>query len=322
MFSITPRLAMLTAVFAFSSLNLASSVYAQTDAKTNKAQAVAASKVKGLLYEVQIPAATAKGADKKKPTKFYLFGSIHIARADFYPMSPAVLRAYKQADAVAVEADVSNTETSSEIVEKLSYVSPNKLESHLSPATWESLKSMAGANTEQFQRFKPVMVAMGLTISVGQQMGFEPSQGIDLHFILQSRKDKKELLELEGVSLQANVLGDLSDAEGDALLAAALDSVRKGDAPKELNRIADSWKQADANALGQILREAGNRDAGSQALMKRLMDDRNAPIVEKIAKFAADGKKLFVVLGAGHLAGENSVLSLMQQQGWQVKQIR
>lgn len=322
MFSLTPRLAMLTAVFAFSSLNLASSANAQTDAKISKTKSVAPSKVKGLLYEIEIPATAAKEGDKKRASKVYLFGSIHVARADFYPMSPAVLKAYKQADTVVVEADVSNTETSSEIVEKLSYASPDKLEKHLSPATWESLKSMTGPNIEQFQRFKPVMVAMGLTISIGQQLGFEPAQGIDLHFILQSRKDKKQLVELEGVSFQGNVLGDLSDAEGDALLAAALDSVRKGEAPKELNRIAETWTQGDAAALGQILRDAGNRDAGSQALMKRLMDDRNASMIEKIAKLAAEGKKLFVVLGAGHLAGDNSILHLMQKQAWQVKQIR
>lgn len=317
-----PRTAILAISLSFSSLLMVGNASAQADVKANKASAVAPSKVKGLLYEIQMPAAAAKANGKKKNNKFYMFGSIHIAKADFYPMSPAVLKAYKEADTVAIEADVSNTETSSEIVGKLSYAAPDKLETHLSPATWESLKSMAGANIEQFQRYKPVMVAMGLTISVGQQIGYEPSQGIDLHFIIQSRQDKKELVELEGVTFQGNVLGDLSDAEGDAILASALDSVRKGEAQKELNRIADSWKRADAATLRQILREAGNRDVGSQALMKRLMDDRNVPIAEKIAKLVADGKKLFVVLGAGHLAGENNILKLMQDQGWQVKQIR
>ena len=105
-------------------------------------------------------------------------------------------------------------------------------------------------------------------------------------------------------------------------MASTLETVRKGEAQKELNRIADTWKQADAVALGKILREAGNRDAGSQMLMKRLMDDRNQVILDKITKMAAEGKKLFVVLGAGHLAGENSILELMQKQAWQVKQIR
>lgn len=320
LFKLKQHTALLAVALSFSSLLMVGNASAQVDLKANKVNAVAPSKVKGLLYEIQLPAA--KANSKKKNNKFYMFGSIHIAKADFYPMSPAVLKAYKESDTVAVEADVSNTETSSEIVGKLSYAAPDKLETHLSPATWELLKSMAGANIEQFQRYKPVMVAMGLTISVGQQIGYEPSQGIDLHFIIQSRQDKKALVELEGVPFQGNVLGDLNDAEGDAILASALDSVRKGEAQKELNRIADSWKRADAGTLGQILREAGNRDVGSQALMKRLMDDRNAPIAEKIAKLIADGKKLFVVLGAGHLAGENNILKLMQDQGWQVKQIR
>ncbi len=307
-------------IFAAGSLILAPSQAAPVETTVNKISAP--SKVKGLLYEIQIPIAPTKPGEKKKITKAHLFASIHIAKADFYPLSAPVLRAYKESNTVVVEADVSNTDNSSEIVEKLSYVAPDKLESHLTPATWEILTSMTGRNVEQFQRFKPVMVAMGLTINVGQQLGFEPAQGLDLHFINLSRKDKKELVELEGVSYQSSVLAELSDAEGDALLASTLETVRKGEAQKELNRIADTWKQADAVALGKILREAGNRDAGSQMLMKRLMDDRNQVILDKITKMAAEGKKLFVVLGAGHLAGENSILELMQKQAWQVKQIR
>lgn len=322
MTSFTARCVLLAAVFAIGSVSVTPTVLAQTANKASKENPVAPSKVKGLLYEIQLPSTALHSMDKKKVTKVYLFGSIHIAKADFYPMSAAVVNAYKAADTVVVEADVSNTETSSEIVEKLSYSAPDKLEAHLTPATWDLLTSVAGANSQQFQRFKPVMVAMGLTISVGQQLGFEPAQGIDLHFIQRSRKDKKELFELEGVGFQGSVLAELTDAEGDALLASALEGFRKGEAQKELNHIADSWKQADALALSKILRDAGNRDAGSQALMKRLMDDRNSLIADKLGKLVAEGKKLFIVLGAGHLAGENNILELMQKQGWKVKQIR
>ena len=34
------------------------------------------------------------------------------------------------------------------------------------------------------------------------------------------------------------------------------------------------------------------------------------------------GKKLFIVVSAGHFAGEQNLITLLQQQGLQVQQIR
>ena len=57
-------------------------------------------------------------------------------------------------------------------------------------------------------------------------------------------------------------------------------------------------------------------------MMKMLMDDRNEGMVTKINSMMTSGKKLFVVVGAGHLAGEKSVVDLLKKQGLEVKQIR
>ena len=58
------------------------------------------------------------------------------------------------------------------------------------------------------------MVAMGLTISVAQQLGYEPRTR-DLRLILSSikrEKDKRPFTELEDLGFQTDVLAALSDA--------------------------------------------------------------------------------------------------------------
>lgn len=276
---------------------------------------------KPILFEIQAPVPSDQ-TPSKKSIKAYLFATIHVAKADFYPLPLSVRKAYKAADTVVVEADVSNTENSSEIVEKLSYTAPDKLENHLTPSTWQTLAQMTGAASAQFQRYTPVMVAMGLTISVAQQLGYEQNQGLDLHFIQQARKDKKNVIELEGASFQTDVLAALSDAEGDAMLASTLETFRKGEVKAELARMVDAWKSGDLEKLSKIMREAGQRDAGSQKLMKALMDDRNPIMVDKIMKMMREEKKLFVVLGAGHFAGEASILEILRQRGFSVKAVQ
>ncbi|MFZ6799080.1 TraB/GumN family protein [Undibacterium sp. Di24W] len=284
------------------------------------------SKVKGLLYEVRLmnqdDATIEKTNNKAKPPIAYLFASVHIAKKDFHPMSVPVQKAYAQADTIMVEADSNSDSAVQAIASKLSYSAPDKLEKHVSQAVWGTLKAMAGKSVDQFQSYTPVMVAMGLSVEVSMQLGFDPTQSIDLHFINAAKKDNKALIELDGLEFQADVLGSLNDDEGNALLANTLDSFRKGELKSQLQSMNQAWLKADANGIEKILLEAGNRDEGSKKIMNSLMDDRNEGIANKIRELMQQGKKAFIVLNAGHMAGERSIIAQLKQQGLQVKQIR
>jgi uncharacterized protein YbaP (TraB family) len=245
-----------------------------------------------------------------------------MAKADFYPMSPKVEAAYAQADTVAVEADVSDLSATQAVMPKFTYVAPDKLQNHLKANTWANFQAMFGPASEQMQGFKPFVVSSAVAVQVGMQMGFDPSKGIDLHFIQRAKTDKKQVVELEGMEFQANMMSTLSDEEGDSMIASLLETMKSGEMMKELNQIVSSWRAADAPAIAKLFNDAANKDAGSRKMMKMLMDDRNEGMVKKINDMMQGGKKLFVVVGAGHLAGEQSIIDLMQKQGLSVKQIR
>lgn len=286
---------------------------AETDVKNNAANTTQATEAatRGLLFEI-------KSGDKTA----YLFGSIHIAKPDFYPMSPKVEAAYKAADTVMVEADTTDVQAMQAMLPKLMYAAPDKLQNHLTPATWTEFQSLFGPAAEQLQNLKPFLVLSAITIQVAAQLGYSPEQGIDLHFIKRSKEDKKTLLELESLTFQANIMGNLSDEEGNSLIASLVDSIKKREIVSELNSLVDAWKAADAEAIAKLFIESGNKDAGSKRITKLLLDDRNEGMANKINQTMTSGKKLFVVVGAGHLAGEKSVIDLLKKQGLEVKQIR
>lgn len=266
---------------------------------------------KGLLFEV-----------KSGQNVAYLFGSIHIAKADYYPMSKKVEDAYNGADTVAVEADTSDPSSMQALMPKLSYAAPDKLQNHLKPETWSSIQAVFGPAAEQMQGFKPFVLSSAVSLQVGMQMGFDPSQGIDLHYINRTKKDKKSLIELEGAEYQINLVSSLNDQEGDAMIASLLSSMKTGELPQELTKISNAWKAGDAETIAQLFAEAAKKDEGSRKMMKLLMDDRNVLMAKKVSDLMASGKKLFVVVGAGHLAGEKSVVELLQKQGMTVTRIR
>lgn len=286
--------------------------YAQvTNDKPAQTKAPSAEATRGLLFEIKSGSKTA-----------YLFGSIHIAKADFYPMSPKVEAAYMQADTVAVEADTSDPAATQAMMPKLMYTAPDKLEKHLSAATWNDFKAVFGPGAEQMQALKPFMISSAIAMQIGMQLGFDPMQGIDMHFIKRAKADKKTLVELESLGFQADIVSNLTDEESDALIASLIDSIKKREMASELQKIVDAWKAADTEAVAKLFVDSANKNPGSKRLMKMLMDDRNEGMVSKINQMMKEGKKLFVVVGAGHLAGEKSVVDLLKKQGLEVQQIR
>ncbi|MBC3873142.1 TraB/GumN family protein [Undibacterium flavidum] len=292
--------------------------------KTIKA-AKAPSKVTGLLYELSLPPTpglTSVRDSKQKKTVAYLYGTIHIAKKDFYPLAKAVKQSYASADTLVVETDITDETANRSIIGKLSYIAPDRLEHHLGPGTWNTLREMTGQSLEQFQFYKPILVAMGLTVSAGMQLGFDPEQGLDLHFIKAAQKDKKKLIELDGIEVQADVLNSLSNEEGDAILINTLNSFKNGEIRKEFERMSEAWRAGDADKLAQIFVEAANKDIGSKKITQKLIDERNPDTAKKIIELMSSGKKLFIAIGAGHMAGENNLIKLLQQQGLQVQQIR
>ncbi|MFZ6741875.1 TraB/GumN family protein [Undibacterium sp. JH2W] len=266
---------------------------------------------KGVLWEV-----------KSEKNTAYLFGSIHLAKASFYPLPEAVETAYKQADILVVEVDTTDAKASEKVMPFFTYAAPDKLENHIKKSTWESLQSMVGPAATQFQSLKPTIVATALSIGVFRQQGYDASKGVDLHYVLRAKQDKKEIVELESTAFQASVLGSLPDEDADAMLAQTLEGLKSGDTLRETAGMISAWKSGDVEGLAKILQDAANKDAGSKKLMKLLLDDRNQGMTKKILDLQEQGKKLFIVVGAGHLSGANSIIELLEKQGLEVKQIK
>ncbi|MFZ6871664.1 TraB/GumN family protein [Undibacterium sp. Di27W] len=277
----------------------------------SQAFAQAETPAKGVLWEV-----------KSEKNTAYLFGSIHLAKASFYPLPEAVESAYKQADTLVVEVDTTDAKAAEKAMPFFTYAAPDKLENHIKKTTWESLQSMVGPAAAQFQNLKPTVVATALSIGVFRQQGYDASKGVDLHYILRAKQDKKEIVELESTAFQAGVLGGLPDEDADAMLAQTLDGLKSGDTLRETAGMISAWKSGDVEGLAKILQDAANKDAGSKKLMKLLLDDRNQGMTKKILGLQEQGKKLFIVVGAGHLSGANSIIELLEKQGLEVKQIK
>ena len=54
---------------------------------------------------------------------------------------------------------------------------------------------------------------------------------------------------------------------------------------------------------------------------KRLFDDRNHAMTDKLTGYLRQGGSYFVVVGAGHLVGEQGIVRLLEKRGYKPEQI-
>jgi uncharacterized protein YbaP (TraB family) len=253
----------------------------------------------------------------------YLLGSIHFGTPEMYPLPAVMISAFNQADALVVEADVLNidpTQMAQLVADKAMYRDGSSLQQHVSAKTWRDLtKATAslGLPVELLGPQKPWFASMTLTALALNKIGFREDLGIDQHF-LQAASGKKKIIELESLAWQLGLFEQLSEQEQVIMLE---ETLRELDQGKDFfDRMLSAWQAGSASGINDLFAEGLSKDAASEHLNKLIMIDRNRSMAAKIEKMAKQGGRYFVVVGAGHLVGDESIVALLKKWGYQVDQ--
>lgn len=254
-----------------------------------------------LMWKITSPTATV-----------YLVGSIHLADPSVYPLPAPVEKAFKDSQALAVEADVSNLDLGQAmglLGQYGMYGDGDSLSKHLSGQTARELDAFcekSGLPRDLLETMKPWMVGLLVEAMAAQKAGYDASSGIDMHFLHEANGHRIE--QLESVEFQFKLLGSASDEEQQQFLAVAL---------KESGQISDTedaYERGDLAALGaEIARQE------PRSYYQRLLDDRNPAMTDKVAAFLHGHEQVFVVVGIGHVLGENGIARSLERKGFKVE---
>ncbi len=252
----------------------------------------------------------------------YLLGSVHMASEDFYPLDPVIEEAYDASDSLVVEVNMAAIPQKKmlQLVLSRAVLPPGQtLKSRLSPETWTKLEATLkkyDVPPETVIRFKPWFAALTLVTLRITEAGYKPALGIDRHFI--GRKDK-EIVELESAESQLSLFDDLPVELEELLLLDAIEgSLQSGG---DLTKVMEAWQVGDVEVLREILFADVGKRPEFVPLYKRLLDDRNHAMVERIEALIAERSTLFVVVGAGHLVGDEGLVALFERKGYSVRQL-
>ena len=257
-------------------------------------------------------------------TVVYLLGSIHFADSSFYPLRELVEKNFQQADVLVVELDITGIDPRqySEYISRLGYYPPgDSLKQHISKQSWRRLQTFLQAfdiAPETVARKKPGLLIMDLTAVMLARLGYQVGEGIDLHFILQAKRQGKPVIGLETLQQQLALFIDMPAAE--TLLQASLDDAEQ--AETQLQQLEQAWKSGDEQALQQLMitrPEARYEDY--RQINEVLLYRRNDAMAAKIRTMLAGDKRYFVVVGAGHLVGERGIVHQLKQADYTVERL-
>ncbi|WP_448579934.1 TraB/GumN family protein [Thermaurantiacus sp.] len=146
--------------------------------------------------------------------------------------------------------------------------------------------------------------------------GFDPATGAEAVLTERARMRGVRIVGLETPEQQLGLFKALPEADQQQFLLSTLDELSTSKA--DLDATIADWMAGRKDEIAERL----NREFESSPMLKQmLLGDRNARWAAWIAERMASPGKLFVAVGAGHLAGKDSLIEDLKRYGLNAERV-
>lgn len=255
----------------------------------------------------------------------FILGSMHLAKADLYPLESAIEQAFASSHYLVVEADVTASQEQALALAPLvvgagQYQDGRTIKTTLSRTTLNLLEQ-AGYKPESFGAQKPWLIAVSLQMKSLSGLGFSPEYGLDRYFLQRAKNHDRPIFELEGLAAQLQMFASMNDVDQDLFLRTTLYEANK--LPQTLGRIYQAWISGDVRTMEAVLFQDYNEHPELHPIAERLFFQRNITMETSITQFiqGSPGQIGFFVVGSGHLVGRDNILSRLKNRGYAIEQL-
>jgi hypothetical protein len=269
------------------------------------------------------PAKPALWAVSDADTTIYLFGTIHLLPQNYKWQSAKLDQAVASSQQLVVETIVDETKP----LEMMSAMaglafSPGlpPLAERVPPAKRAALAAaikQSGLPATAFDRMETWAAAFTLLGNQFKAMGLKAGAGVESVLRTSFKSQGKAISQLETNREQLGVFDALPESAQRSLLEGAIEQPRE--MSSEFNRMVDAWARGDVDAIARTF----NRDlASSPALREALLNRRNANWSRWVRERMDAPGSVMVAVGAGHLAGRDSLVDMLQRGGFKVRRLQ
>jgi uncharacterized protein YbaP (TraB family) len=252
-------------------------------------------------------------------TTIYLFGTIHLldgrtwfndeVKTAFDASRELVLEARLPEDQAALAATMMRYATDT---------TGRTISSRLTPAQNAALNRLLGrlgVPAGAFDRFEPWFVSLTLTAVLAQELGISADNGPETILTRAAQGRSIPIGELEGMEHQLRIFDQMPEALQVTQLTQTLDEFETAD--DKLGPMLAAWSAGDTERLGALINDTQGANADARALYRIIFTDRNAAWAGWIHRRMAQPGTVFIAVGAGHLAGNDSVQAALRARGIQ-----
>ena len=256
-------------------------------------------------------------------TTIYLFGTIHLLPQNYQWRTAKFNEAMEKSQKLVVETIVDD-KNPTKLMAAMASIGFAKglppLSERVSPDKKAALAAAikkSGIPPLVFDQMKTWTAGFTLLSVQFRDMGLKGADGVEAVLRNSFTTEGKPIGELETNIEQLGFFDTLPEPAQRALLEGALGEQQGMD--KEFAGMLDSWARGDVKGIARTF----DRDlAASPELQQALIQRRNANWTKWIEQRLAEPGSVMVAVGAGHLAGKQSVIEMLRKQGLRVRQIQ
>ena len=243
---------------------------------------------------------------KDKDTTIYLFGTVHALKPNLSWFDSAVRKAFDASGQLVLEIPLPTPEQAQKVIGPLAMdpTGPTLTQKlpEKSRAAYAAALAKLGVPAAALDRFEPWFAAVTMSQISLQKAGYSAADGAEMALDAAAKAAGKPVTGLETLEQQLGYFHDLPQADQIAFLLESVKDLDKFDTT--INAMVDKWKAGDAEGLSKLM----NEDlTGQKNLYKVLLVDRNARWATWIDSRMKTPGTVFIAVGAGHLAGKDSV---------------
>jgi uncharacterized protein YbaP (TraB family) len=248
----------------------------------------------------------------------YLFGTVHAMKPGVNWHTTDIDAAFAASDQLWVEETGDEDQVlMTQLVRRYGFDPAHPLSAKLTPPQRQKLANAVQAahlNLSVIDKSRPWLAAVTLSTVPLVQAGYDPDQGIDHSLRQQAAAVGKPVHSFETPEQQIQIFANLAPQDELAALTETLQDIDEG--PATITKLIDAWLAGDVQAIDQNV--SADMRKQSPSLYKAVFLDRNAVWTKRIEQMLAGKGTIFIAVGAGHLAGNDSVIAELTHDGYQV----
>ena len=253
-------------------------------------------------------------------TTIYLFGTIHALPDGISWMEGPVAKAFNGSQLLVTEIPETPPAVLQGVVMNTALLPKGKslraMMTKKDAALLEKTLKGFGLPGAALDQYEPWFAAITLATLPLAKSGYTAANGVEAQLTTKAKAANRPMEGLETAAQQLGIFDSLPQKTQLRYLHEVMTTLP--DMSKQLSALVKYWSVGNPDKLALLM----NADEDDPQMMKALLFDRNRNWADWIQQRMAKPGAVFIAVGAGHLAGGQSVQAMLAKQGLRVTRLQ